>query len=90
MALLADFAQGVVQLRRITTAAPDPATPWILGEETTEVCDLSATVKRLHQRYETGVLIVESGDMVTFAVPAVVPAMTNKLVINVWSPRAPT
>lgn len=52
------------------------------GEETTTDYQLSATVKRLHQRYEGGVLIVETGDMVTFAVPPVEPAMTYKLVID--------
>jgi hypothetical protein len=43
---------------------------------------LKAAVKRLHQRYEGGVLIVETGDIVTFAVPAVTPVLTDKLVID--------
>lgn len=75
-------AQGVVQLKRVTTAAPNPATPWIPGAETTATYPLDAVVKRLHQRYENGVLIVETGDMVMFNVPPVVPAITDKLVID--------
>lgn len=68
--LMKRFAQGSVQLKRVTTADPDPATPWIPGAETTTLYDLSATVKRVDQRYENGVLIVQTGDIVTFAVTA--------------------
>lgn len=74
--------QGSVQLKRVTTAAPDPSTPWIPGAETVATYPIKATVRRMHQRYENGVLIVETGDMVTFAVPAVTPLMTDKLVID--------
>ena len=80
--LLKSKAQGTVSLKRITTAAPDPSTPWIPGSETVTTYALNATVKRLHQRYESGVLVVETGDMVTFAVPAVTPVLSDKLVID--------
>ncbi|MDI1261741.1 MAG: hypothetical protein PS018_00595 [bacterium] len=76
------LGQGTVTLKRITTAAPDPLTPWIPGAETPVTYPLSAAVKRLHQRYENGTLIVETGDMVTFAVPEVVPLVTDLLVID--------
>lgn len=80
--LLGEFAQGTVTLKRITTAAPDPSTPWIPGGETVTTYPLKAAVKRLHQRYEDGVLIVETGDMVTFATLEVTPVLTDKLVID--------
>lgn len=78
--LLGEFKQGSVQLKRVTTL-PGP-NDWTPGEEAVETHDLSATVKRVDQRYENGVLIVETVDIVTFAVPAVVPAMTDLLVID--------
>ncbi|MGX9120330.1 hypothetical protein ACWTU6_27245 [Mesorhizobium sp. BHbsci] len=80
--MLGEFKQGVVSLERVTTADSDPATPWIPGEATTTVYPLDAVVKRVHQRYENGVLIVETGDLVTFAVPAVAPSLTDKLIID--------
>lgn len=75
-------AQGSVSLKRVTTAAPDPSTPWIPGAGTVATYPIKATVRRLHQRYENGVLIVETGDMVMFNVPPVVPVITDKLVID--------
>lgn len=78
--LLTKWKQGVVQLRRITTT-PGP-NEWDPPTETPVTYPLKATVKRLHQRYEGGVLIVETGDMVTFAVPEVVPVLTDTLVID--------
>lgn len=81
--VLADFAQGTVILRRVVPGTSDPATPWIPPtEDTTTDYPLSATVKRLHQRYEGGVLIVETGDHVMFAVPAVTPLITDTIVID--------
>ncbi|TIP70577.1 MAG: hypothetical protein E5X53_26300 [Mesorhizobium sp.] len=80
--MLGEFKQGIVTLTRTVTTPADPSTPWIPGEPVTTVYPLDAIVKRLHQRYEGGVLIIETGDMVTFAVPAVVPALTDQLVID--------
>lgn len=39
-------------------------------------------VRRVHQRYENGILIVQTGDIVTFAVPPVVPILSDDLVID--------
>lgn len=80
--LIGEFKQGTVTLSRTVTAEPDPATRWIPGVETTATYPLDAVVKRVDQRYENGVLIIQTGDIVTFAVPAVVPSMTDKLVID--------
>lgn len=78
--LLTEFAQGAVLLRRVTTVPGE--NEWDPPVETPVDYPLAATVKRLHQRYEGGVLIVETGDMVTFAVPAVMPVLTDTLVID--------
>ncbi|MDR7032941.1 hypothetical protein [Mesorhizobium sp. BE184] len=74
------LGQGVVSLKRVTTTPG--AEEWDPPIETVTTYPLSAAVKRLHQRYENGVLIVETGDMVTFAVPVVKPALTDKIVID--------
>ena len=74
------LGQGVVELKRTTTGpGPDEWTP---GVETVQTWPLSAAAERLHQRYENGVLIVQTGDMVTFAVQEVEPALTDLLVID--------
>lgn len=80
--LLGELKQGVVTLKRETSGTPDPDAPWVPVDPTVETWPLAAAVRRLHQRYENGALIVETGDMVTFAVPAVVPAVTDLLVID--------
>lgn len=80
--LLAEFAQGTVTLKRVTTADPDPSTPWEPGTETTETWPLDAVVKRVDQRYENGVLIVATVDIVTFAVLPVTPVLTDMIVID--------
>lgn len=73
--------QGSVQLKRVTTTPG--VNPWDPPVEGTPVLyELDAVAKRMHQRYENGALIVETGDMVTFAVPEVVPVLTDKLVID--------
>lgn len=74
------LGQGAVSLKRVTTVPGE--NPWDPPTETAVTYPLKAAVKRLHQRYENGVLIVETGDMVTFAVPDVVPALTDTLVID--------
>lgn len=80
--VLADFAQGTAILRRVVPGTPNPDEPWVPVEPTLTDYPLSATVKRLHQRYEGGVLVVETGDMVTFAAPAVTPLITDTLIID--------
>lgn len=74
------LGQGTVSLKRIASTPGENA--WDPPTETPTTYALKASVKRLHQRYENGVLIVETGDMVMFAVPEVVPALTDKLVID--------
>lgn len=74
------LGQGVVSLKRVTVGTPP--NEWTPGPETVQTWPLKAAVKRVHQRYENGVLIVETGDMVTFAVPATVPVITDRLVID--------
>ncbi len=74
------LGQGVIQLKRIVST-PGP-NQWDTPTETVETWPLKAAAKRLHQRYENGVLIVETGDMVTFAVPEVEPLITDTLVID--------
>ncbi|WP_309086396.1 hypothetical protein [Chelativorans sp.] len=78
--MLGEFKQGAVKLKRVTTA-PGP-NEWTPGPEVETLYDLSATVRRIHQRYEGGVLIVETGDQVLFAVSSVTPALTDTLVID--------
>jgi hypothetical protein len=78
--LLGEFAQGVVSLRRATVTPG--ANPWDPPTRTTADTPLSAVVKRMHQRYENGVLIVETGDQVIFNVPAVEPLLSDQLVIG--------
>ncbi|TPM39405.1 hypothetical protein FJ951_27075 [Mesorhizobium sp. B2-2-3] len=76
------LGQGTVQLKRETPGVVDPDQPWVPVEPTVTTWPLNAAVKRVDQRYENGVLIVQTGDIVTFAVPEVVPQMTDKLVID--------
>lgn len=60
---LGEVSQGNVVLKRVTVTPPP--NEWTAGAEVETLISVSATVKRLHQRYEGGVLIVETGDMVT-------------------------
>ncbi len=78
--LLTDLGQGTVSLKRTTIGTPP--NEWTAGEETTVTYALKATVKRMHQGYEGGVLVIETGDMVTFAVQEVTPLLTDRLVID--------
>lgn len=80
--LMKRFKQGVVSLKRTTPGEPDPATPWIPGVPTVTTYPLDATVRRVEQKYVDGTLIVATDNQVTFAVPAVEPAMTDVLVID--------
>ncbi|WP_011580560.1 hypothetical protein [Chelativorans oligotrophicus] len=78
--LLDRFQQGTVLLKRVTLSPGQ--NEWDPPVETPATYPLKASVRRLHQRYENGVLIVETGDLVTFAVPAVVPELTDTLIID--------
>ncbi|MER8999983.1 hypothetical protein NKJ52_20705 [Mesorhizobium australicum] len=80
--MLGEFNQGSVQLKRETPGVVDPDQPWVPVEPTVETWPLDAAVKRVDQRYENGILIVQTGDVVTFAVPEVVPLLTDALIID--------
>ena len=80
--LIDRFRQGEVLLTRSAPSVPDHGAPWTPGPPTETVYELAATVVRVHQRYENGALIVQTGDMVTFAVPPVTPMITDKLTID--------
>lgn len=56
------LGQGTVQLKRIVVTPPP--NDWTPGAETETVWTLKAAVRRLHQRYEGGVLIIETGDQI--------------------------
>lgn len=80
--MLGEFKQGVVAISRTVTAPADPSTPWIPGAPTTTVYPLDAVVRRVSQKYVDGTLIVATDNQITFAVPVVVPAMTDMLIID--------
>jgi hypothetical protein len=75
--MLAQFAQGTVTLTREEEIGPGP-NPW--DPPVTYVLD--AAVRRVAQKYVDGTLIVATDNQVTFAVPAIVPAMTDTLTID--------
>lgn len=56
------LGQGVVQIKRITLGEKPNA--WTEAPEVETIWTLRAAVRRLHQRYENGVLIVETGDQI--------------------------
>ncbi|MEQ1938609.1 hypothetical protein ABMA46_10165 [Mesorhizobium sp. CN5-321] len=74
------LGQGVVSLKRTTTTPGE--NEWDPPTETSQTWPLKAAVKRVDQRYENGVLIVATVDIVTFAVPDTVPVITDTLVID--------
>ncbi len=79
--LLGEFSQGTVSLKR-KTGTTEPEHEWEAPQDTYTTWPLKAAVKRVDQRYENGVLIVETVDIVTFAVPDTVPVITDTLVID--------
>ncbi|TPM39744.1 hypothetical protein FJ967_08890 [Mesorhizobium sp. B2-3-4] len=76
------LGQGIVQLKRETPGVPDPDQLWVPVEPSVETWPLEAVVRRVSQKYVDGTLIVATDNQVTFAVPEVVPAMTDLLVID--------
>lgn len=80
--LLGEFKQGIISLKRVTTADPDPATPWEPGSETVTTYALDAVVRRVSQKYVDGDLIVVTDNQVDFSVPSVTPTMEDKIVID--------
>ncbi len=85
--LLNRFKQGEVKLIRTTTADPNPETPWIPGEATTETYELDATVAAVtvdhaNAKYIDGTVITTADLVVTSAVFASEPQMTDTLAID--------
>ncbi|MBE1709665.1 hypothetical protein HKB47_22640 [Mesorhizobium japonicum] len=76
------LGQGVVQLKRETAGGVDPDQPWVPVEPTAAFYPLDAAVRRVNQKYIDGTLIVATDNQVTFAVPAIVPAMSDTLIID--------
>jgi len=76
------LGQGMVQLKRETPGVVDPEQPWVPVEPTAQTWILDAAVRRVSQMYVDGTLIVATDNQVTFAVPAMVPAITDTLIID--------
>lgn len=57
------LGQGTVTLRRITTEMIDPEQDWLGNKDFDRLYRLKAAGSILHQRYERGVLIIETGMM---------------------------
>lgn len=86
--LLTEFKQGSIVLHRVTKAAVDEEQPWVRPVETSISFPLFGVAKRVDQRYENGLTIVETGDVVTFAPFASTPVMTDKVSIDGGEQRA--
>lgn len=79
--MLAEFEQGTVTLTREEVIGPGP-NPWDPPVTAPVRHALDATVRRMAQKHVDGTLIVATDNQVTFAVPAIVPAMTDTLTID--------
>lgn len=78
------FGQGTVQIKRIELGELiDPNNPYGGRHEHEKVWTLRAAVRRLHQRYEGGVLIVETGDQITAGTMATLTMVDGKAVAPV-------
>lgn len=85
--LMQRFKQGTVILTRITPGTPDPETPWLPATPTTASHTLNATVAAVtvdqaNAKYIDGTTITSADLVVTCAVPAVVPLMSDTLSID--------
>lgn len=93
--LMERFKQGVVMITRVTPGVPDPATPWIPVEGTTETFDLAATVKGVSAEFVDGATIlatdleVTAADFGSVLAPADQVAIDGKAVIVVKTIRIP-
>lgn len=72
------LGQGLVQIKRITVG--EPPNDWTPGSEVETVWTLRAAVRRLHQRYEGGVLIIETGDQIIASVTATLTKLAGSAV----------
>lgn len=85
--ILAEFKQGTVTLTRSTPGTPNPDEPWVPVAPTTVVYTLDAvvsavTVDQAAAKYIDGTLITAGDLVVTLAVPAVVPQMSDTLALD--------
>lgn len=78
--LLTEFSQGQVSLKRTTTT--EGPNPWDPPSEVVQTFALKASVKRVNQRFDRGTVIVETGDVVTFAALEIEPAPTDTIVVD--------
>jgi hypothetical protein len=80
-AVMEQVKQGTNQRLRRTVLTP-PANPWEEPAEVNTDYQVKCVARRVDRRYENGVLIVETGDWVTFSVPEVEPLITDVFVID--------
>lgn len=69
------LGQGIVQLMRIRIG--EKPNDWTDAPEFESLWTIRAAVKRLHQRYENGVLIIETGDQLIVSPTAVLTKLEN-------------
>jgi hypothetical protein len=85
--VMAEFKQGTITLTRTTPGTPNPETPWIPGTPTTATYTLDATVAAVtvdqaNAQFIDGTTITTADLVVTCAVPAVTPQMSDTLSID--------
>jgi hypothetical protein len=81
------LGQGLVQIKRISLGeAPNEYSP---APEVETSWTLKAAVKRLHQRYENGVLIIETGDQIIAGTMASLTKLAGEDVAPVEQAFAP-
>lgn len=80
--LLTKFNQGAITLIRVTPGAADPDRPWVVNPPTTTSYPLQGAVRRVEQKYVNGTTIVETDDQINFAVPPIVPNMSDKFTVD--------
>ena len=74
------LGQGFVSLKRVSTTPG--AEEWGPPSEVVQTFALKASVKRVNQRFDRGTVIVETGDVVTFAALEVEPVNTDTIIVD--------
>ena len=85
--VLTEFKQNTAVLNRLTYAAPDPSTPWLIPAPTITNYTLKATASVVYAdqgsaKYIDGKNILGSDIVVTCAVPAVEPVMSDTITLD--------
>lgn len=78
--LLGEFNQGAFELVK-ETKTPG-ANAWDFPVVVQTYTPLSGVAKRIHRRYQGGILVIETGDEIMFAVPPVAFEITDKIRID--------